>query len=123
MLWLWLWLLLLGWSGLVASRLGGGPGAGWWSGRRGRRRLGGVSRVWFGGVGKSRWRMDEARESLGKAWGQLHSTADLLYEGAAERMERTEAVSKSSGPKDSIAARANRGTSSSIEVAIWARVM
>lgn len=55
---------------------------------------------------------------LGRAWGELRFTADLLYEGAAERMERTDAVSKSSGPKDSIATCANRGTSSSMEVAI-----
>ena len=48
--------------------------------------------------------------------GDLH--ADLLYEGAAERIERTEAVSKSSALRESIAARANRGTSSAMVVAI-----
>ena len=39
----------------------------------------------------------------------------MLYDGAAERIE---AVSKSSGPRDSIAARAYRGTSSVMAVAI-----
>lgn len=47
----------------------------------------------------------------------------LLYEGAADRIERTEAVSKSSALKDSTPVRANRGTSSVMEEAIVAQPM
>jgi hypothetical protein len=63
----------------------------------------------------------------GLVWGGMYEgnsgrrdaqTRCLLYEGAAERIERIEAVSKSSGPRDSMVAWAYRGTSSARAVAI-----